>query len=55
MSFLMRVRVPDEPGALGLLATALGETNVDILISSRDGFDGRVGRGSCSSCWSAAG
>jgi len=31
MSFLMRVRVPDEPGALGLLATALGESNVDIL------------------------
>ncbi len=31
MSFLMRVRVPDEPGALGLLATALGRTNVDIL------------------------
>ncbi len=31
MSYLMRVRVPDEPGALGLLATALGTTQVDIL------------------------
>jgi len=31
MSFLMRVQVPDEPGTLGLLATALGTADVDIL------------------------
>ena len=31
MSFLMRVQVPDEPGSLGQLATALGATKVDIL------------------------
>ncbi|WP_127782659.1 amino acid-binding protein [Rhodococcus sp. X156] len=31
MSFLMRVQVPDQPGALGLLASALGRADVDIL------------------------
>ena len=31
MSFLMRVQVPDRPGSLGLLATALGTAGVDIL------------------------
>lgn len=31
MSFLMRVEVPDQPGSLGLLATALGSVGVDIL------------------------
>jgi hypothetical protein len=31
VSFLMRVQVPDQPGALGLLASALGTADVDIL------------------------
>ena len=42
MAFLMRVQVPDEPGTLGQLATALGATNVDILsvdvVERRDHF-----------------
>lgn len=31
MSFLLRVRVPDRPGSLGALATALGFAQADIL------------------------
>jgi hypothetical protein len=31
MSFLIRVQLPDEPGALGAVATALGDVGVDIL------------------------
>lgn len=31
MSFLLRVRVPDRPGSLGALATALGSVGADIL------------------------
>lgn len=31
MSFLLRVRVPDRPGSLGALASALGEIGADIL------------------------
>ncbi|HWC78920.1 MAG TPA: ACT domain-containing protein [Pseudonocardiaceae bacterium] len=31
MSFLIRVQVPDVPGTLGALATALGEVGADIL------------------------
>jgi hypothetical protein len=31
MSFLIRVQLPDRPGALGAVATALGEVGVDIL------------------------
>lgn len=31
MSFLLRVRVPDRPGALGALATALGSVEGDIV------------------------
>ncbi len=31
MSFLIRVQLPDRPGALGAGATALGEVGVDIL------------------------
>lgn len=31
MSFLLRVRVPDRPGSLGALATALGAVGADIL------------------------
>lgn len=30
MSFLMRVKVPDQPGSLGLLASALGMAHVNI-------------------------
>src|SRR5918912_1238904 len=31
MSFLIRVQLPDRPGALGAVATALGKVGVDIL------------------------
>lgn len=31
MSFLIRVQLPDSPGTLGAVATALGEIGVDIL------------------------
>lgn len=31
MSFLLRVQLPDRPGALGALATAIGTTGADIL------------------------
>lgn len=31
MTFLLRVALPDRPGALGALATALGEVGADIL------------------------
>ncbi|MDQ3887012.1 MAG: ACT domain-containing protein, partial [Actinomycetota bacterium] len=31
MSFLIRVQLPDRPGALGALATAIGNTGADIL------------------------
>lgn len=31
MSFLLRVQVPDQPGSLGALATALGRAGADIL------------------------
>lgn len=31
MSFLIRVQLPDRPGALGAVATALGTTGADIL------------------------
>lgn len=31
MSFLIRVQLPDRPGALGALATAIGSTGADIL------------------------
>lgn len=31
MSFLIRVQLPDRPGALGAVATALGRVGVDIL------------------------
>ncbi|GAB2922864.1 hypothetical protein GCM10027047_20130 [Rhodococcus aerolatus] len=31
MSFLLRVQVPDQPGSLGALATALGAAGADIL------------------------
>ncbi|MGH3822017.1 MAG: ACT domain-containing protein [Pseudonocardiaceae bacterium] len=31
MSFLIRIQLPDRPGALGAVATALGEVGVDIL------------------------
>ncbi|HWG93244.1 MAG TPA: ACT domain-containing protein, partial [Mycobacteriales bacterium] len=31
MSFLLRVVLPDRPGMLGALATALGEAGGDIL------------------------
>ncbi|WP_028932542.1 ACT domain-containing protein [Pseudonocardia spinosispora] len=31
MSFLIRVQVPDQPGMLGAIATALGHAGVDIL------------------------
>lgn len=31
MSYLLRVRVPDRPGSLGALATALGSVGADIL------------------------
>ncbi|MGH3936968.1 MAG: ACT domain-containing protein [Pseudonocardiaceae bacterium] len=31
MSFLIRIQLPDRPGALGAVATALGKVGVDIL------------------------
>ena len=31
MSFLIRVQLPDKPGALGAVATALGGIGADIL------------------------
>jgi hypothetical protein len=31
MSFLIRIQLPDRPGALGAVATALGKAGVDIL------------------------
>ena len=31
MSYLLRVLLPDRPGMLGAVATALGETGADIL------------------------
>jgi hypothetical protein len=31
MSFLLRVKLPDRPGALGLVATALGTVEADII------------------------
>ncbi|GAA1336387.1 ACT domain-containing protein [Saccharothrix algeriensis] len=31
MSFLIRVQLPDRPGALGAVASAIGETGADIL------------------------
>jgi len=31
MSFLLRVHVPDRPGSLGALATALASVGADIL------------------------
>ena len=31
MSFLLRVILPDKPGSLGAVATALGNAGVDIL------------------------
>jgi hypothetical protein len=40
VSFLIRVQVPDQPGMLGAIATALGHAGVDILsldVVDRDG------------------
>jgi len=40
VSFLIRVQVPDQPGMLGAIATALGRAGVDILsldVVDRDG------------------
>jgi hypothetical protein len=40
VSFLIRVQVPDQPGMLGAIATALGRVGVDILsldVVDRDG------------------
>ncbi|NUT99783.1 MAG: ACT domain-containing protein, partial [Saccharothrix sp.] len=31
MSFLLRVQLPDRPGTLGAVASALGEIGADIL------------------------
>jgi ACT domain len=41
MSFLIRVQLPDRPGALGAVATALGKVGVDIL--SLDVVERRAG------------
>ena len=44
MSFLIRVQVPDRPGMLGAIATALGHAGVDIL--GMDVVERGVDRGS---------
>ncbi len=64
MSFLLRVILPDKPGSLGAVATALGNAGADILgvdvVERADGpaLDARAvalphGRGPGSSWWCA--
>src|SRR5690625_5317624 len=42
MAFLLRIELPDVPGALGAVATALGEAGADItaveVVEHRDGW-----------------
>src|SRR5680860_290929 len=56
MAFLLRVELPDVPGSLGVLATALGDAGADIeaieIIEHRD--DGMIVSGRSSSTSSTA-
>ena len=44
MSYLLRLVVPDRPGTLGAVATALGTAGADIVSAGRAGARRRVRR-----------